>query len=671
MSTSGRIFSVSVLTTLLFAPFFAFAAEVNDPHAVDQWYLNRVEARAAWDVTTGSNEVVVAVLDSGLDLDHPELAENVWTNPGEIAGDGIDNDSNGFIDDVHGWDFVDEDGVPTPEQDEPYVSDGVIHGTSVAGIIGAIGNNGQGIAGLAWHVRLMPLRILDGTGAGYSKSARRAIEYATANGADVINLSFTGPDFDEKFRWAVENAYNHNVVIVAAVGNTGTTGTDVDLHPFYPACFIAEDGRDFVIGVAATDEDDLKADFSNYGARCTDISAPGVEIFSTSYGDPDWPDFRRSEWSIASGTSVAAPIVSGIVALMRSVNPTLSPLGVKTVLQLSADPLPFGGETDGKMGTGRVNAARAVELARVYTDTPAASVMHPNGRMALGAPTGQEPRVKILARDGSVESSFLAYAQTFTGGVNVALGDVDGDGEEDLVTVPGPGGGPHVRIFHRDGSLVGQFFAFDAASHEGLLVALGDVDGDQKAELAIASQKTGELKVFSLEGKEIISLYPFGKDVSIGALALGDIDGDGRAELALAAGSGRASDVRVIRMDGSELFRLAPYAPAFTRGISLSLGDLTGDGKAELVTGALQGGGPHVRIFDSTGTPLSAFFAFDSSSRAGVRVAISHGIDGERIVALQDGEGTKEAKLFTLSGIQVGSVVGEFSAHTPLAAWAP
>ncbi len=351
---------IATVSLLSLFPVTVFARTPNDPKYDEQWYLETVSAPAAWDITTGSHTVVVAVLDSGMDLDHPDLEKNLWKNPGELADDGKDNDSNGFVDDVHGWDFVEDDNTATPTVGAGYSEDGVAHGSVIAGVIGAVTNNNVGVSGVSWNVKIMPIRILDDFGSGTASAARKAIRYAIENGADVINLSFTGEDMDVSFEESVKRAYEANIPVVAAVGNLDGGGLNLDETPLYPACF-QEGEDDYVIGVGATDDEDKKAEFSNYGSSCTDIAAPGVDIYNVMYQNSAWdfPTYYDGGWS---GTSVASPVVTGAIALLKSVYPTMTVDAIRTVLQLSVDPLQDATYRS-SMGSGRLNIARAFEIA--------------------------------------------------------------------------------------------------------------------------------------------------------------------------------------------------------------------------------------------------------------------------------------------------------------------
>ncbi len=341
----------------------AFAAIPTDTLFDSQWYLKKIHAPEAWDMTTGSASVIVALLDTGFDMTHPDLTGNLWVNEKEIPGNNIDDDQNGFIDDVNGYDFVDHDANPEPDPSKKFDEAAMSHGSVVAGIVGAVGNNEIGIAGINWKIRMMNVRILDNEGVGNSTTAGDGIAYAVKQGAKVINMSFTGFDHDPALQTAIKKAYDAGVVIVAAVGNTKEGGISVDEKPIYPACFGTQGLEDWVLGAAATNEMDQKALFSNYGL-CVDISAPGDNMISTVYQNDAWPAFKKGFYQEGwSGTSMAAPVISGAAALLFSKYPHLTPKDVRTVLRLSVDPVFENGEAKGKMGAGRVNIASALVLA--------------------------------------------------------------------------------------------------------------------------------------------------------------------------------------------------------------------------------------------------------------------------------------------------------------------
>ncbi len=633
----------------------AFALTPNDPDFDKQWYLNQIAAPAAWDAARGSDDVIVAVLDTGVDLNHPDLVDHLWQNPGEIRGDRIDNDGNGFIDDIRGWNFVENDNNPEPYVALNYDAAAASHGTIIAGIIGAMTDNAAGVAGINWHVKIMPVKILDSLGSGNSDAARRAVDYAVANHADIINLSFTGFENDPQFFDAIVRAYEAGVTVVAAVGNDDkNNGLNLDQEAIYPACYRTSTGADPVIGVAATDREDRKATFSNYGSDCTDLSAPGVDVFGTLFQDSGLEDFQDYYAGYWSGTSVAAPMVTGAAAILKAAYSTLTPDEIRETLQLSVDPVrPDGAVSDGQMGAGRINIAQALTVGASFAHTPAITPAPAGIRPLLVAQaSAADPVVREFDPSGALQGSFEAYAPTFQGGVRLAMGDVDGDGADEIVTVPGPGGGPQVRVFETDGTVRSQFFAFPSDTRTGLFVTTGDLNGDGKDEIITAEDAggNGEVRVFTMGGEQESFLLPFDRTTQGVRVATGDLDGDGRAEIIAGLGPGGSPRVRVFKADGTFVDEFDAYAPTYDRGIFVAAGDVNGDGKDEIVTGTDTGGGPHVRVFTEAGVVLGSFFAYDSLFRGGVRVA----------VADLDRDGT--AEIYTAAGPGGGPHVRVFNA---------
>jgi subtilisin family serine protease len=292
-----------------------------------------IDAEAAWTITTGSRNVLVGVIDTGIDFTHPDLAANIWTNPGEIAGNHIDDDLNGYVDDVHGWDFLNHDNDPMDDH---------FHGTHVAGTIGAVGNNAAGVTGVSWNVSLVALKFLDAEGYGSTAGAIEAVEYATAMGLDMTNNSWGGGGFSYGLLDAITAAGEAGVLFVAAAGNSAL---NADVYPSFPAAY----NLPGIVSVAATDGADGLAGFSNYGALSVDLGAPGVSILSS---------FPGSAYAHLSGTSMAAPHVTGVASLLRAFNPTLPVASLKRSLLDFADPVPsLAGKT---VTGGRLNAFRSL-----------------------------------------------------------------------------------------------------------------------------------------------------------------------------------------------------------------------------------------------------------------------------------------------------------------------
>ncbi len=318
-------FSAAARTVAYSEPDYVrhLTAMPNDPMYGNLWGMPKISMPDAWDISMGSSDTVVAVIDTGMDMDHPDLQANLWINTIEIPGDGVDNDGNGYIDDVNGWDFVTED-------DDPEDGDG--HGTHCAGTIGAVGNNGNQVVGVCWTASIMPLRV--GTGQGLMDSdIVDGIRYAARNGAKVLSNSYGGPGFSQTMHDAVKYANDQGCIFVAAAGNENSNN---DVLPQYPAGYELPN----VVAVAASDENDNLASFSNYGAASVDLAAPGVNIIST-YLDGGTESLQ--------GTSMACPHVAGAMALLASTDATIPPAEAKQIVMESVDEV---AALDGKVVTG-------------------------------------------------------------------------------------------------------------------------------------------------------------------------------------------------------------------------------------------------------------------------------------------------------------------------------
>nr|HPH98563.1 S8 family serine peptidase [Anaerolineaceae bacterium]HPN54160.1 S8 family serine peptidase [Anaerolineaceae bacterium] len=302
----------------------------DDPRYGEQWGLAKIQVEDAWAQSMGSPAVVIAVIDSGLDTTHPDLAANLWVNPGEIAGNGLDDDSNGFVDDIHGWNFVDSSND---------VTDAIGHGSLVAGIAAARTGNATGIAGVCGLCQIMPVKVSQVSGIANYSDIAAGINYATSKGADVINLSVGGYADSQAVKDAVNNALSKGVVVVGGAGN------DNKATPFYPAAY------DGVIAVAGTASDDVKVSTSNYGSW-VDVSAPGENILSTTLGD----------YSSGSGTSYAAPFVAGMAGLLKTLHPDWTPAMIRSQFMHTADSVEgVNPGLAGLLGAGRLNAANAMQ----------------------------------------------------------------------------------------------------------------------------------------------------------------------------------------------------------------------------------------------------------------------------------------------------------------------
>jgi len=403
----------------------------NDPRydSPGLWALDKINASEAWDVSTGSPDVIVAVIDSGIDYNHRDLVNNMWTNEVELNGTtGVDDDENGYIDDIYGYDFENDDSNPIDDNG---------HGTHCAGTIAAIGNNGLDITGVCWNAKIMAIKILgaEGSGTGGLSDVISAFYYAVENGADVTSNSWGGSDaYPQTVQDAINYAYSQGVIMVAAAGNDNTSS------PYYPAVF------DHMIAVAATNENDQKASFSNYG-DWVDIAAPGVDILSlradgTSLGTP-----YDSYTTTAEGTSMACPHVAGACALLLSVDPNLTCDEVYNILIDTADPiLPGICLSDGRVNLFAMLVAQSrgqIDLDRdYYTCSSVISIslsdtdLEGTGTKEVTLTTsGGDHEIILLAETSPSSGVFTGTISTTTGNVNIFDGLAQIAHNQSIVTI--------------------------------------------------------------------------------------------------------------------------------------------------------------------------------------------------------------------------------------------
>ncbi len=307
-----------------------------------------IDAPEVWYTTSGNANTIVAVIDEGVDINHGDLKNNIWTNPGETASNKIDDDKNGYVDDVNGWDFYNNDATVYDS------GDGDKHGTHVAGTIAAEGNNSLGVVGVNWKAKVMPLKFL-GPNGGYTSDAVEALNYTLAKGAKISNNSWGGGGYSQTLLDAINKADTSGHLFVAAAGNDGRNN---DSTPSYPASYNSAN----IISVAATDSKDSLASFSNYGSTSVDVAAPGVSILST-LPDSTWAAYGYigDTYGSYSGTSMATPHVSGVAALLKSKNTSADDAILKDQILKYVD---AKSNLSGKMVSGgRLNASGALSGA--------------------------------------------------------------------------------------------------------------------------------------------------------------------------------------------------------------------------------------------------------------------------------------------------------------------
>jgi len=399
-----------------------------------------INATTAWDITTGSNNVIVAVVDTGVLYTHNDLSANIWTNPGEIPGNGIDDDHNGYIDDVHGWNFITNTSDPLDDNG---------HGTHVSGTIGAVGNNGIGVAGVNWQVKIMVLKAFDASGSGDTFNAVSAILYANANGASVISNSWSGPDFSQALKDAIDAS---PAVVICAAGNDGLNN-DVTTSNKYPASFTSSN----IISVAATDQNDQLASFSNYGPVSVDLAAPGVNILSVNI---------TGAYGFMDGTSMATPHVSGVAALVKSVNQTLTAIQIKNIILSTVD---AKGSLSGNVSTGgRLDAYKAIAATPIAPLTTTSKIgIYQNGLWYLD-----------MAGTGNPATSTFYYFGA--PGYSPVTGDWNGDGKTEIGIYAN--GAWYLDKEGTGNPATSTFYYFGAPGYSPVT---GDWNGDGKTEIGI------------------------------------------------------------------------------------------------------------------------------------------------------------------------------------------
>ena len=462
-----------------------------------------IDADQAWDKTVGKKNMVAAVIDTGVDYKHPDLAANIWTNPGEIPGDRLDNDGNGFVDDVHGFDFVNWDSDPM---------DQLGHGTHVAGTIGAVGNNSQGVTGVSWNTSIMVIQIFGASGVTASTDRIvAAINYATMMRSDygvnvrVTNNSWGGGGYSQAMYEAIVRSGEADILFVAAAGNSNSNN---DFFAQYPASYPASN----IISVAAVDSSGRYASFSNYGSTSVDIAAPGVSILSTRPG---------GTYGYDNGTSMAAPHVTGAALLAASINPELGVNSLKQIILSTAENL--SDRSKPTLTAGRLNANSVVNKAQASVgEADRFGIWRPSGGLFF-ADTG------VQGYNGETPVQF-----GLPGDVPVA-GDWDGDGR-DTIGIFRPNGGLFFLDVNKPGYSGEGAFQFGLP---GDLPVAGDWNGDGIDDVGVFRPGSGQF-FLDLGPRGFNGEAPFSFGLPGDLPIAGDWDGNGRDEVGVFRGGGRS-----------------------------------------------------------------------------------------------------------------------------------
>ena len=621
---------------------YKIQATPNDPSYGSLYGMTKIDAPTAWNTTTGSQNVVVAVIDTGVRTTHEDLAANMWRNPGETAANNVDDDGNGYVDDVFGYDFIRNDATPDDEYN---------HGTHCAGTIGAVGNNSKGVAGVNWNVRIMALKIHDATGNSTAAKIIEAYAYVRLMRLRGVNVRVTNNSyggcneacgFDQATKDAIDAAGDADILNIFAAGNAATNN---DTAPQYPASYTSPS----ILAVAASNSTDAKASFSGYGATSVDLAAPGVGILSTVSGSD-------TAYSNFSGTSMATPHTAGAAALLAAAQPNLSAASLKASLINNVNVLAnWNGIVK---SNGRLNIANAINNPTVCSFNLASASQNVEAAGVVGS----------LAVSAAANCDFTIASQVDW--INVTNGSVGSGNASINFTVAANTGA------NRSGTIkIGdRIFTVNQAGTSAVLPAVFDFNGDGKTDYSALQNVNGSMIWFNHTGANYtVDNFGFYTDVSVPA----DYDGDGKWDLAVfraeSAGApayfyyfgsrdnvlhvanwgvggdsprvvqdfdrdGRA-DFAVTRKANGYLYWYILLSAGGTRIEQFGLendiplrGDYDGDGRADLAV-----------YRPNTGTPANAFFILKSSD--GSVSGGTFGISTTDVVVPADFDGDRKTDL--------------------------
>ncbi|MDQ4123915.1 MAG: S8 family serine peptidase [Acidobacteriota bacterium] len=536
---------------------YKLAANPNDAQFSQLYGMTKIKAPAAWETTTGSPNVVVAIIDTGIRYTHEDLAANMWRNTGEIAANGVDDDANGFVDDVYGWDFFYNDSDPIDENG---------HGTHVAGTVGAVGNNTIGVAGVNWNVRLMAIKIYNNTGFGSTSAmlvnAYNYVRMMKTRGVNirVTSNSYGGCDeacgYDQATKDAIDRLGESDVLNVFAAGNDNR---NIETMPFYPASYNSPQ----ILSVAASDQNDNRGSFSNFGVTSVDVAAPGVGILSTFHSN-------NSAYTSLTGTSMAAPHVSGAAALLAAANPSLSAASLKASLMNSVDVL---SQWNGVVKTGgRLNVARAIQMPT------ACSYSFPTQFAPIPA-TGGSITINVVAPpncDFSVASldSWLLVDSGNPGSGNATV----------VISAGSNNGQPRGGSIKIAGQNIGIVQTGYNPPPTAPTPAVLDFDGDRRTDYSVLQNSGGSLiwhNFNSVAGYKVVN-FGLASDVAVPA----DYDGDGITDIAVWRGS--AQSYFYVLNSSNNAFQTVQWG---TNGDAPNVAqDFDGDSKADFAVTRRAGG---------------------------------------------------------------------------------
>lgn len=405
----NRIFSITSNDLPNDSLYTAFDGQSTE---LQRWYFNGIDtdsnlnAEAAWNITTGSSNIIIAVIDTGVAINHPDLAANIWTNP-----DGNGTNGDGYVDDIHGWDFYNNDNDPNPDLGDGTSGDGnVFHGTFVAGVAAAVPDNHEGVVGASWHSKIMPLKVFTNTGGAPATAIAEAIRYAINHNANVINMSFGSPISTRIISSAIQEASAKGVILVAAAGNNNSNSRS------YPACYpgvisVGGTGSGSVLSAGSSTNMSARASFSEFGPKAVDVVAPAVDIVSTavlSKTDEANGEGKAGDFSYfyGNGTSFSSPLVAGEAALLLAraeelgLSGSISANSIERVILNATTPLGDDPATLPDAGPNWAGHGRVDFLAAVQQIGPDL-VTAPKAPLKMSAQVADPGAVELTWADGS------------------------------------------------------------------------------------------------------------------------------------------------------------------------------------------------------------------------------------------------------------------------------
>lgn len=620
-------------------PQILFARTSNDPY-IEQDTYHFVKAYDAWNYTTGSRDVIVAIIDNGFDTFHPDLIDNIWKNVDEICNNGIDDDHNDYVDDCYGWNFFDNTNDPRPDPTQSHDGQTIHHATLVAGIIGARGDNNTGGAGINWQVRLMNVKVLGNTGAGNINSLPLAIRYAVDNGADVINVSLVG-NLDNGVSDAVQYAYDHGVVVVAAAGNNRIS---LNSYPFYPVCSDNGTSTPFVLGVNAVTLERTLAEFSNIGSDCVDITSPGVQIKGPlRYSPTNGLTELFSYDTVWQGTSFAAPFVSGAAALIKSIQPTWTPDTIFDALFRTVSKTPPKDEElyTNFFGRGLVQIGPAVEYAYSQLATSSYSNVfeHGYGVFQLDSGFAALNSFEVAKRQPELLGAVDVTGFYYDDALWMVTSHFDADQKNTTLT-----------FYTGDEWVQSKQLSF--FSEVPVSVRVGNIVDSSSPEIVLSplEESTTLFSVYDFSGALIYSIE---HDIAHTGVSLNITPSSDRVSYQDILVSYEDDSQIVVQRYTNNITPVFTYQiPLYTKPASVLFDDVTGDGVFEYVIASGERAVPSVQIITQEGTVVSEFFPFGNTYVGGIELLAvqseANGSEKELLVSKQSG--TRVLSVYTSQG---------------------